>query len=39
MNESKNSGNDKKLKKDPSRLKDFNSAYIATVEKMYFDQG
>jgi hypothetical protein len=27
------------MKKDPSRHKDFNKAYIATVEKMYVDQG
>jgi hypothetical protein len=27
------------MKKDPSKYKDFNKAYIATVEKMYKEQG
>lgn len=27
------------MKKDPSKHKDFKQAYIATVEKMYRDQG
>jgi hypothetical protein len=27
------------MKKDPSKHKDFNQAYIATVEKMYKEQG
>ena len=27
------------MKKDPSKHKDFNKAYIATVEKMYKEQG
>ena len=28
-----------RLKKDPSKFKDFDKAYIATVEKMYKEQG
>jgi hypothetical protein len=28
-----------RMKKDPSKHKDFNKAYIATVEKMYKEQG